>query len=78
MFENAGEFARIYPGEASPHWRFCAPRIEDGPQLAKIRLQLAVAAAADVGAFDAAIDLLLREAARLIARRAQLGQRAAA
>ncbi|HEY7579275.1 MAG TPA: Hint domain-containing protein [Acetobacteraceae bacterium] len=27
MFHNAADFARRYPNDASPRWRFCAPRL---------------------------------------------------
>jgi hypothetical protein len=38
MFHNAREFARLYPGETSPCWEFCARRVEEGsPELAAIR-----------------------------------------
>ena len=37
MFHNAAEFAALYPGDVSPPWAFCAPRVERGPVLASIR-----------------------------------------
>ncbi len=41
MFQNAGEFAALYPGEAPVPWDFCAPRAEAGsPELAAIRAAL--------------------------------------
>ncbi len=48
MFQNAHTFA----GDA-PRWSFCAPRVEDGPVLARIneRLRLRVHAAAPAAAF---------------------------
>ena len=30
MFENAAEFARLYPNDTATQWTYCAPRIEDG------------------------------------------------
>jgi hypothetical protein len=30
---NAVEFAILYPGEDSPHWAFCAPRLDDDPKV---------------------------------------------
>ena len=44
MFENAGEFAELYP-EAVPPAAFCAPRVEDGYELHDMRQRLAAAAA---------------------------------
>jgi hypothetical protein len=41
MFENAAEFAALYPEDASPEWRFCAPRLESGPALRRIWSRLA-------------------------------------
>ena len=40
MFHNAAEFAALYPGDAAPRWAFCAPRLEDGPQLDEIRARV--------------------------------------
>ncbi len=41
MFQNAGEFAALYPGDKRPAWDFCAPRREPGsPELAAIRAAL--------------------------------------
>jgi hypothetical protein len=33
MFQNAGEFARLYPDCNAPTWAFCAPRVEEGDLL---------------------------------------------
>jgi hypothetical protein len=33
MFHNAVEFAILYPGEDSPRWAFCAPRLDDDPKV---------------------------------------------
>lgn len=41
MFHNAGEFARLYPGEAPECWQFCAPRVEAGDWLQAVRAGLA-------------------------------------
>ncbi len=40
LFENAAEFAALYPGHTAPYWQFCAPRIEDGWRLEAIRAGL--------------------------------------
>ena len=40
MFLNAGEYARLYPGERSPA-RYCAPRVEDGALLEAVWQRLA-------------------------------------
>ena len=48
MFDNAGEFAALYPHAARAashsHARYCAPRVEDGWPLARIRRRLAARA----------------------------------
>ncbi len=43
MFHNAGEFAELYPDDRSPAWMFCAPRIEAGAVLRRIRSKIAAA-----------------------------------
>jgi hypothetical protein len=40
MFHNAAEFAARYPDDDGVAWAFCAPRIEDGEELAWIRARL--------------------------------------
>jgi glycosyltransferase involved in cell wall biosynthesis len=40
MFHNAAEFAALYPGDAAPRWAFCAPRLEEGPQLEESRARI--------------------------------------
>jgi Hint domain/von Willebrand factor type D domain len=40
MFHNGAEFAALYPGDERAAWTFCAPRIEDGDDLARIRWKL--------------------------------------
>ena|GEM_PF-3453754 len=37
MFHNAHEFAELYADDATAEWKFCAPRVESGPVLARIR-----------------------------------------
>ncbi len=37
MFHNAADFARLYPADAPAKWQFCAPRIESGPILDRVR-----------------------------------------
>jgi uncharacterized protein len=42
MFQNAEEFARLYPDDVRRPWRFCAERLTDGsPKLRTIRARLA-------------------------------------
>jgi autotransporter-associated beta strand protein len=41
MFENGGEYTRLYPDDARPRWQFCLPRLErDDPELREIRTAL--------------------------------------
>jgi hypothetical protein len=40
LFENADEFARLYPGHGAVAWAYCAPRIEEGAVLEAIRASL--------------------------------------
>lgn len=44
MFHNADEYANRYPADADRPVRYCAPRIESGPKLAKIRAALDIRA----------------------------------
>jgi autotransporter passenger strand-loop-strand repeat protein len=41
MFHNAAEFTSLYPADAAPGWAFCAPRIDAGPRLERIRQAIA-------------------------------------
>lgn len=41
MFHNAGEYRLLYPAAARPPALYCAPRIEDGPVLERVRRRLA-------------------------------------
>jgi len=42
MFQNAAEFAQLYPADDRPSWRFCAERLsETSPKLRAIRKRLA-------------------------------------
>ena len=41
MFHNAVEFAILYPGEDSPRWAFCAPRLDDDPKVEAVWRRLA-------------------------------------
>jgi hypothetical protein len=41
MFHNAAEFAELYPGDSSPGWAFCAPRVDTGPVLEQIQRTIA-------------------------------------
>jgi glycosyltransferase involved in cell wall biosynthesis len=47
MFQNADEFAPLYPDDASPRWQFCAPVVESGEQLAAIQRRLLARALRD-------------------------------
>jgi hypothetical protein len=40
MFQNADEFARLYPDSDAPTWAFCAPRVEEGDRLQHLRCRL--------------------------------------
>jgi hypothetical protein len=44
MFDNASEYARLYPNTAPEPARFCAPRVEDGEELEEVRRRLAARA----------------------------------
>jgi hypothetical protein len=44
MFHNAAEFNQLYPADAAPGWAFCAPRIDAGPRLERIRQAIAARA----------------------------------
>ena len=37
MFHNAAEFDSLYPGDATPRWRYCAPRVEGGERLDAVK-----------------------------------------
>jgi autotransporter-associated beta strand protein len=54
MFHNAREFALLYPDAAAPKWVFCAPRVESGPQLERIRAVIETRAGLDPAAGGAA------------------------
>jgi hypothetical protein len=61
MFQNAGEFATLYPGPGGRGWQFCAPRIEEGNRLSRVRQTLAARAArlgwgAGEGSLDGRVD----------------------
>jgi hypothetical protein len=44
MFDNAAEYARLYPDAQTTETCFCAPRVEDGEALETVRVQLAAIA----------------------------------
>lgn len=44
MFQNAAEFAALYPRHAPAQWGFCMPRLEEGHALDRIRRRLAALA----------------------------------
>ena len=63
MFQNAAEFAALYPGRDAPRWQFCAERIEGGPVLERVRARLAQRAGivpGSIGALRGALDLASR------------------
>jgi O-antigen biosynthesis protein len=37
IFHNAAEFDALYPGDATPRWQYCAPRVEGGQRLAAVK-----------------------------------------
>jgi len=41
MFDNANEFHRLYPETVLHPVRFCAPRVEEGWELERVRRRLA-------------------------------------
>jgi Hint domain-containing protein len=45
MFDNADEYTILYPGAAVETARFCAPRVEDGEELERVRRRLSTCAA---------------------------------
>ena len=60
MFQNAAEYAALYPDERA-RWAFCAPRIEDGEALARVRrgLERRLALCGHVTTFDPELRLLV-------------------
>jgi autotransporter passenger strand-loop-strand repeat protein len=63
MFHNAAEFAALYPDAVREAARYCAPRIEDGPQLDTIRRRIAARATpalAAWGALQGSVDVVAR------------------
>jgi hypothetical protein len=53
MFDNAAEYALLYPDAHATEVCFCAPRVEDGEALETVRLQLAeIAGVASRGLHD--------------------------
>jgi autotransporter-associated beta strand protein len=63
MFHNAAEFNELYPADGAPGWAFCAPRIEVGPRLERIRQAIAARAgvpqpddAASCGPLEGSLD----------------------
>jgi hypothetical protein len=40
IFHNAHEFALLYPGEGPERWAFCAPRVEAGIALRRVRQRM--------------------------------------
>lgn len=47
MFQNAAEFAALYPRQPAARWGFCMPRLEEGRALERIRHRLAALAGID-------------------------------
>jgi autotransporter passenger strand-loop-strand repeat protein len=59
IFQNAAEFAQLYPADASPGWTFCAPRVTEGQSLRAIWRKLATRAQATGGHVTAPADARL-------------------
>jgi hypothetical protein len=70
MFQNAAEFAQLYPGEEPPRWAFCSPRVEDGEVVEALWRRIATRAGIDLapgalqGHLDAADPTMVRGWAR--------------
>ena len=63
MFQNAAEFAALYPEREAPRWQFCAERVESGPALERVRARLAARAGiapAAAGMLRGALDTASR------------------
>ncbi len=69
MFQNAAEFAALFPNDQRPSWAFCAPRVEEGFTLSLVRRELAEHAglpAADAiktpqnGRLESSLDMVTR------------------
>jgi O-antigen biosynthesis protein len=58
MFDNAAEYARLYPNTERVLARFCAPRVEDGEELEAVRRRLA--ARAERLAAESAVSITYR------------------
>ncbi len=58
LFENAAEFAALYPGHTARSWQYCAPRIEEGWVVEAIRASLpgGISAASATGLLSWHID----------------------
>ncbi len=61
IFHNAPEFGELYPDDRGQQWASCAPRIESGPVLERIRraIDRAVTDAEEADSLDGLLDTLL-------------------
>jgi Hint domain len=61
MFHNAAEYGVLYPADTRATWEFCAPRVEDGEALARIRdrLEQLLACSGYTTTFDPDLRLLV-------------------
>src|SRR5262249_4763154 len=41
MFQNAGEYSKLYPAETPKPALYCAPRVQDGEELERVRAKVA-------------------------------------
>ena len=67
MFQNAAEYAALYPDAARTAARFCAPRLEDGETVEAIRQRLAARSAQPqqpepLGSLAGSVDFVSHEA----------------
>jgi hypothetical protein len=60
-FQNAAEFAQLYPDVEAPKWAYCAPRVEGGDELAAVRrtLDARLEACGHARTLDPALRLLV-------------------
>jgi hypothetical protein len=72
MFDNAAEYSALYPHAAREPARFCAPRVEDGEELQRVRQRL-LARSLGATSSRAASRAAAASAARLACRRISPG-----
>jgi Hint domain len=61
MFQNAAEYAALYPADVGARWAFCAPRVEGGDLLTRVRRELEqrLASSGHTTTFDPDLHLLV-------------------